>query len=55
MSNNQTPNFGQNNGTPFTEKVKPIRPARKVPVFRIALGLLVILLLVTANMFHLYS
>jgi membrane protease subunit HflC len=51
MTNNQTPNFGQNNGAPFKDNVKPIRPAQKVPVFRIVLGLLLIILIAVANMF----
>ncbi len=51
MTDNKTPNFGQNNGAPFTDNVKPIRPTKKIPVFRIILGALLVLLLVTANMF----
>lgn len=51
MDNNNTPNFGQNNGTPFKDNVKPMRPQKKIPIFRIALGLIIILVLAMANMF----
>jgi membrane protease subunit HflC len=51
MNNNNTPNFGQNNGAPFNENVKPIRPVKKIPVFRILTGVLLILLIAMANMF----
>jgi len=51
MSDNQTPNFGQNNGAPFKDNVKPIRPAKKVPIFRIILGIILILVIAMANSF----
>lgn len=51
MDNNQTPNFGQKNGAPFQEKVKPMKPAKKLPIIRIILGLLIVVGLLTANMF----
>lgn len=50
MSDNNTPNFGQN-GASFKDNVKPIRPVQKVPVVKIILGVLVVLLLVFANSF----
>lgn len=51
MTDNKTPNFGQNNGTPFSDNVRPMKPKKKVPIVRIVLGLLVLAVLLTANMF----
>ncbi len=51
MTDNKTPNFGQNNGPSFNDNVKPIRPVKKVPVFRIVMGIILILAIAMANMF----
>ncbi|MCH4890577.1 hypothetical protein EZV73_23550 [Acidaminobacter sp. JC074] len=51
MTDNKTPNFGQNNGAPFTDNVKPIRPVKKVPIVRIILGIILVLAIVMANSF----
>jgi len=50
MTDNNTPNFGQN-GAPFKDNVKPIRPTKKVPLVRIILGSIFVLLLLFANSF----
>lgn len=51
MDNNNTPNFGQKNGASFKDNVKPIRPVKKIPVFKIILGVIIILIIAMANMF----
>lgn len=52
MSNNQTPNFGQN-GPSFnsSENVRPIRPTKKISILPIILGLLVLLVLIFGSNF----
>lgn len=51
MTDNKTPNFGQNNGAPFSDNVRPMKQKKKVPILQIILGALIIILLLSANMF----
>lgn len=46
----QTPNFGQK-GPSFNENVRPIRPAKKLPVGPIAIALVLVLIVVFFNSF----